>query len=199
MAYVDRDDDIKPYLRIPADVTTDDELLDRLILAAQNLIEAPSPIGTGRVWEAASATIRKFDAVRDLGDSNLELRWFDLDCCEITAIENGDGTTIPGSAYVTIPRRRTPFYGVDLLRGGSYVWTYDDTPEEAISVTGFWAFSKTPPAYIKQIAIRIVAWMYRQQDGSISDVPIDTGSTVIYPSGFPKDIKEALAGYRSLV
>jgi hypothetical protein len=197
MAYLDLENDVKPYLNIPADNHTDDSDLQDMIATAVRTIEAPSPIGTGRVFEAAADTTRYFDAVADVDGPDL-LFWDDL--IQITSVTNGNGIAVAPSAYVKIPNKPgVPAYGLRLKRSASVIWTWSDSPEASIAVTGRWAYSIVPDAYVKQLALRLVGWLYRIGAGTVNDTTIVTENGLIYPAALPKDIRAGLEGLRSQV
>ena len=174
--------------------TGDDALLDDIADRAQKLVENY----TGRVFEGSGTSSRSFDAEADVEDRTL---YFDEDACAIVAITNrADGTaeTIGTSAYVTLPRNRTPYYGVRLLASANKEWDYEDDPETGITVVANWRYSSTPPADIVQATTRLAAFLYRQKDtNSDLDRPLLTNSGVtILPSQVPHDVKQTLEFYR---
>jgi len=122
--------DLKTYLNIT--VTTDDVLLQLLLDAATNRIDSR----TGRTFQAANDSIRYFDPTRDLLRHEL---WLDQDLSYITAATNGDGATITSAIY-TNPRNDTPYYSLGIKTSSSVFWTYTNDVQNAISVTGRWAF-----------------------------------------------------------
>jgi hypothetical protein len=196
MAYVTLAE-VKAYLNIPSATTDDDTQLSEFINVAQATIEAPPPIGTGRRFEAALST-QYFDAVEDVNDR--ELLFNGLDLAAITSVTNGDGTTISAEDYILLPRNSNgPYYGLILRRGANISWTYDDSPEQSIAVQGYWAYSQTAGSFIKQITLRLVQLLYRQRSGTNIDQAVQTENGLILPSAMPKDIREALAGLRSLI
>lgn len=183
---------------------TDSDLIAGYITIAQRTIEAPAPIGTGRVFEAASDTTRYLDAPAyasaDPDGPSYVLSLIDYgDLCAITSIVNGDGTTVSASAYTTTPRYKTPYYEIRLKRYGSVVWTYSSNPEGAIAITGRWAYSTTAPADIQRAAIRMVVWMYRSRDNANADQAVQTDQGIILPNRQPVDVQAILAGYRSVI
>jgi len=182
---------LKTYLGISD--ATDDALLATLIGAAQATIDAQ----TGRTFEAASDTVRKFDAVDDVQGRTL---YFDSDCAAVTSITNGDGTTLTAGQYTTEPRRSAPYYAVTLLSSFDGGWTWGAAPENAIQVTGKWAYSATPPADIVQVCTRLAAFYYRQKDnmGEADRSIIANGATVL-PVSIPSDVRALLAPYRRMV
>lgn len=193
MAYADTDSDLKPYLDIAADNSDDDTLLASLLANAQAMIDSYCR----QTFEASGDTIRYFDAVRDVNGRCLYL---DYPLCAITTVTNGDGNTVSSGEYVKEPRNTTPWYVLTLKSSSSVSWTWSTTPENAISITGKWAYSATAPADIKQATVRLAAYLYRQRDNAIDlDRAVQTPSGTILPADLPKDLKTLLAPYRRLV
>ena len=206
MAYVTLAD-VKAELGITT--TTDDDLLTGYITTAQAIIEAPPPLGTGRVFEASTDTTRYVDvpvtadyyrptlAGRTASGPLLTLDISDAgDLASITSVTNGDATSVASSAYVTLPRQGGPITALQLLSGGATVWTYTTSPEGAIAITGTGAYSATPPDAIKRACIRLVAWMYRSKDNAGADLPVQTDFGIILPTAIPADVRLILESYR---
>ena len=175
-------------LQIGITSTSDDTMLSSLIADAQALIDAQCR----RTFEAASDTARTFDAVRNVRGRLLML---DADLAQITSITNGDGTTVSTSQYTTEPRNATPWWGIRLLSSSGISWTYSTDPEDAITITGRWAYSVTPSANVTQATIRLAAWMYRQKDTSKDSgdkVMLGAFGPVVLPSRLPSDVLDLL-------
>lgn len=211
MAYVTVAD-LKSYLGITA--SSDDALLQSFLDAATAYIE--SPMGAGRSFQAGSST-RVFDAVRDTdwnpavyaafdrsqtpGLAMGRTLYLDDDLCQITSIVNGDGTTITSNQYLTLPRNRAPYYAIQLRLSANIAWAWQADPAAAITVTGVWAYSATPPADIQHACRRLAAWMYRQKDtASDPDRPmVSPDGVTLLPATVPKDVQTILTGYRRYV
>lgn len=189
MAYVSLAD-LKSYLGITN--TTDDAVLIGMIAAAQAGIDS----WCGRTFEAAADTTKYMDAADDVDGA-----WLYLpdDLAQITTVTNGDATTVTTADYVTQPRNRAPYYALKLKASSDVAWTYSTTPENAIGITGRWAYSVTPPADIVQACRRYAAYLYRQRDASVFDVTaqVDIGLITI-PQGIPADVEKLLNAYRRL-
>jgi hypothetical protein len=80
-------------------------------------------------------------------------------------------------------------------------WTYDDAPEDAISIEGRWGYSVTPPADVVQATVRLVAWMYRQRDTGVdADRPaVNEQGVMVFPASMPRDVAEMLRPYRRVL
>lgn len=194
---------VKAELKIGAD-TTDDTLLNGYITTAQRVIEAPPPLGTGRVFEAENDATRYVDAPwggsADPDGPAYVLSLIDVgDLCAITTIVNGDGTTLAPTDYVTEPRYKTPYHAIRLRRGGDHTWTYEDSPEGAIAITGKWAYAVSAPADIARCATRIAVWLYRARANAGFDEAIQTEQGIILPARMPADIRNIIETYQSIV
>lgn len=187
--------DLKTYLASGgwSGGTGDDTLLTDLLARAQAIIDRE----TGRTFEASADSTRKFDAVRDVDGPTLYL---DEDLAQITSVTNGDGVAVASTNYVAEPRNRTPSYALRLLGSSSVAWTYDDDPENAISIAGRWAYSVSAPDDIKHATIRLAAWLYRQRSDAAKDDdrPILANGVWIMPSRLPQDVASTLAEYRKV-
>jgi hypothetical protein len=175
--------------------TGDDTMLTALLARATAIIEGPQPLGTGRCFYAPTDTTRAVDYPRE---PRLLPLWDAGELASITTITNGDGSVVPPADYVTRPRRGGPFYAIELKQGASVAWTFDSSPEEAISITGRWAYSADVPADIFQAHLRLVDFLYRSKGGS-GDTAIKTSDGIILPSKLPDDIERILAGYRDVL
>jgi hypothetical protein len=172
-------------------VTDDDTLLTSAITEAQATIDHFCK----RTFEAAADTTRYFDPLKDSDD--FRQLFFDEDCCAITTVVNGDGVTISPSDYVTNPRNYKPYYSLQLKITAPTYLGYNTAPENAVAVTGRWAYSVTAPADIQHACLRLAMWYYRQRDTSADgDRPIlTTSGAVIMPSKLPADVTDILSRY----
>jgi len=184
--------DVKSYLKIESANTNDDAVISGLIARAQAMIDAI----TTRVFEAAADTTIYLDAEQDVDGANL---YFGDDICAVTSIINGDGVTVDAGEYVLLGRH-APYYAARLKAASTVAWTYTDSPENAIAVTGRWAYSITPPDDIVQAALRLVAWLYKQRDsvGDIAAPAVSPSGQIIIPAAMPQDVRYLLNPYRRL-
>ena len=185
-------DELKEYLGVTG--ATDDAMLLTLLAAAQRTIDSYC----ARTFEAAADTVRTFDSQRDVDGYTLTV---DSDLCAITSIVNGDGTTISNSHYVTEPRNETPYYAIRLKASAGKVWTSTvaGDSENAITVTGKWAYSTSAPSDIAHVCKRLAAYIYRQKDNAGDlDRAVIAGNSTILPAQIPSDIRLMLAPYRRL-
>ena len=185
---------LKTYLGVVGN--TDDALLTALIARAQAIVDAYC----GRTFEAAQDSTRKLDAKLSVSADKRTL-YVERDLCAITSITNGDGVTVAASEYVTEPRWEKPFYGITLKRESDIRWTWDNTPEDAITVVGRWAYSATAPADIAQATDRLAAYLYRQKDnmGDLDRAVAVSGNMTVLPQSLPRDVQLILAPYRRAV
>ena len=191
--------DLKTYLGISS--SSEDGLLTALIAQAQAYLEAQ----TGRVFEASADATRRFDAVADVLEDEAGRRltlWLGEDLCAVTSVTNGDGTTVTSSQYVTEPRGETPYWGLRLKSNASVAWTYSDTPEDAISITGRWAFSTSAPADVVMACRDLAAWLYRRrgQEGASLDAPqVSPSGVMLFPAKLPETVKMTIQKYQRRV
>jgi len=185
-------DELKEYLGVTG--ATDDAMLLTLLAAAQRTIDSYC----ARTFEATADTVRTFDSQRDVDGYTLTV---DSDLCAITSIVNGDGTTISNSHYVTEPRNETPYYAIRLKASAGEVWTSTAAgdSENAISITGKWAYSTSAPSDIAHVCKRLAAYIYRQKDNAGDlDRAVIAGNSTILPAQIPSDIRLMLAPYKRL-
>jgi hypothetical protein len=176
---------------------TEDALLTDCLARAQAIIN----MATGRPdgFEAGANTTRYFNAQTDV-DWDKTRRLLHLgynDLAQIATVTNGDGTVISSSNYITHPVNYGPYFAIQLKLTSSNVWTYQDDPESAISISGRWAYSVTAPPDITHACIRVASWIYRQKDSpSNSDVmAVASAGVVISPAALPADVRAMLQPY----
>jgi len=185
-------DELKEYLGVTG--TADDAMLLTLLAAAQRTIDSYCM----RTFEATADSVRRFDSQRDVDGYTLTV---DADICAITSIVNGDGTTISNSHYATEPRNETPYYAIRLKASAGKVWTSTvaGDSENAITVTGKWAYSTSAPSDIAHVCKRLAAYIYRQKDNAGDlDRAVIAGNSTILPAQIPSDIRLVLTPYKRL-
>jgi len=64
----------------------------------------------------------------------------DEDLLAVTTFTNGDSTPIASSQYVLHPNNLYPKWRIDLRLNSSLSLTFNDTPEQALSVAGIWGY-----------------------------------------------------------
>lgn len=186
MAYATANE-LKTYLGITGsgDDTLFGELLDRATAEIEQF--------TGRQFAVASDTTRYFDAIGShIGGGVLYLPG---DLCSITTVTNGDDTEVNSDEYTTLPRNATPYYAIRLLSQSGVTWTYSSEWMDAISITGRWGYSTTPPDDIVHACVRLAAFYYRQKDAQLADVTAIEAGTVIRTPAMPAEVKQVLTRY----
>lgn len=183
---------LKTYLG--ATTSTDDTLLTALITRSQAIIDRYC----NRTFEVSTNTSRLFDAERDVDGPML---WLDEDLVSINSVTNGDSDVLVASTeYTTEPRNRTPYYAIKLVAQSGLYWTWTTTPENAITISGKWAYSTAAPDDIVHTTLRLAAYLYRQRDNATDlDRAVIAGNATILPAQLPNDIKMLLDPYRRLV
>ena len=189
--------ELKVYRGIAAATTSDDTLLSSFLASAEAMIDA----ACHRVFETpAAATTRYYDAVIDiLPDGRTLYLSADLAAAP-DAVVNGDGETIDSDDYVTLPRNEWPAYAIKLKQGASVSWDYEDSPEDAIQVTGHWGYAQAAPDDIKHATLRLAAYLYAQKDVQASDtLGIAGEGQVTVARGMPQDVYDTIRKYKALV
>lgn len=187
--------EVKTYAGITS--SADDTLLGTLITAAQAWIDDHC----GRTFEASQDTTRTIA----LNHRTLHGRrlYLPADLCAITSVVNdadGSDTTITADQYFTEPRAETPYFALTLKGSTSLYWTYSHDAENAVEITGRWAYSTTAPAAIKQACIRLATFLYRQKDASTFDTTaIPDAGVILTPQGMPRDVALMLEPYKRAV
>lgn len=187
--------EVKAYLGISG--TGDDSLLTTLIARAQKAIENY----TGRKFEHDATGVKRYFSVGK--DTRGKLLLLDEDLCAISTngvVTNADdgsgGTAIPSAEYITHPRNKTPYWGIEILGSSSNYWRYTDDAENGIEITGKWAYSASPPVDIVQACIRYAAFLYRGRDAQVFDyTSVSELGVMRFSHKLPADIVEMLAPY----
>lgn len=179
---------LKVYLGI--ETSADDALLGDLIGRASAVVDALC----NRTFRADEDHTRGFDALTEVDGRTL---WLDADLCALTSLVNGDGVSIALGDLLLWPRTGPPWSEIRLRRAADAAWTYTESPENAIQVTGRWAYSVEPPADIVQATVRLAAWLYRQKDVGYEPAR-PTFAGISYTADLPADVLALLAPYRRL-
>ena len=177
-------DRLRAYLGVHSD--SDDALLQELIAAAVAEVE----LYAGFSFEAASDTVRTLDYRRNVAGRLLTFdTWLAAAPTTVKTDADGANLTVPSTDYVLRPTFGAPYWGLELLESSAYSWTYSVDPAKAITVTGRWGYSATPPANVVQVVRRLASFMYRQK-GTSSDVDralVLADGSMALPAGIPKD------------
>lgn len=198
MAYITLAE-IKTYLGIVTN--TDDDLLDDLIEDAQAFIEDE----TEKIFEVTADSTRYFTYGEDTGhwrrlDRSRDRRTLFLDfdlAAPPTTITNGDGVDVDLDDVILLPLNQAPYRQIRLKENVSIAWTYSDSREASISVTGKWGWSVTPPKRIRQAMRRLVGFMYRQKDAQTYDFAgVSELGIMRIKHEIPKDIMYLLEPYK---
>ena len=175
---------VKTYLDISG--SGDDTLIGDLIDRAQQMIDNEF---AGIVFEASTNTERTFDSSRDVEDGTLFL---DYPLVSINSITNGDTDVLTTSEYTTEPRNRAPYYAIKLLPSAGLYWQTNSSTgdsEDAITISGKWAWSTSADSDIEHMCIRLASYLYRQRDNAVDlDRTVIAGNATILPGQLPRDI-----------
>ncbi len=164
----------KTYLGI--DGTAEDALLTSLIDAAQQVVENHCL----RRFEADSAEVYTFTCEHIAG----RMLILGCDLAEPVSVVNGDGATLAPADYTLLPRHRRPGYAIELEEQSGVQWV----TTAPIQVTGYWAYSSTPPEVITYATKDILGSLYHMYDrqGTLQDAPL----------ALTELVKHLLSGYR---
>lgn len=187
MAYATLNE-LKARLRIPLQNAEQDDWLATLLDAASVIIEQ---LAGGRRFAVDTNETRLIDCSAEhiMGGRILRLPY---EMHAISAIVNGDGVAISATEFVTLPRLASivdgtviaptstiltarPFYEIHLKVNSNKVWTYTDDWEGAISLTGKFGYSGTPPSPIVLAALDLATHFYK--------TPENIGKTIVSPDG----------------
>lgn len=189
MAYVTLAD-IKQYLNITG--TSDDDLLRDLINNAEVWINGE----TNRTFEAATATRYYGSEIADYHDSSIVHIKEDL--LSITTLLNGDAsaTEIVAASYWLLDRNDgPPYHGIKLTDTSGVSWQWDT--DGWISITGAWGYATHCPEDIRQAALRLASFYYRQKDSQVFDTTaMPEQGVIVAPAGVPKDVMLIIKRYK---
>jgi hypothetical protein len=182
--------------------TSGDTNLTRLENAAARTIDlyVSSILGRPRTFVAASDTTRTFHALSDVIGTILYTA-SDLAQTPSTVTHNNTATTVVVSTNYILRSKHAPhvapYTALQLIDGTS--WTYNTalTPVNAISITGRFAYSVTPPDDIVQATIQLTtsAWRQRHTTANVQSVTVSMDGTLIFPDGLPKQVVDLLQPY----
>lgn len=167
MAYADVAD-LKAYMKITSD--SEDELLEQLLDAATRMIDVYCKRHfTPEHVHGNDPTSKVFTPLSELNGGNL-LDDYTLnlghDLAQLTSITNGDGTPIPVSGVVLLPLNITPANMIRIKSSSGYFWSYTDSPEASVTVTGRWGYSLQVPQDIYNACLRLARYLYQQREAN---------------------------------
>lgn len=137
---------------------------------------------------AASASTQRQYGVEAVAGQTLYL---DAPVLSIVSIVNGDGSTLPSSAWWLRPRHSVGWY-VELKP--AYAWAFAD--DNLIVVDGVWGLFSTPPAPVREAALVLAGWMFKRWQSALADasVNVDLGE-LTYSEATPRQVQALLAPY----
>lgn len=161
----------------------EDVLLEALIGSATAVIENY----TQRKFEIDSETTQDFSKLNMPTESRFSgatLYFYEELAEEASAI-----TDSPTVLY--LPEDGPPYYGMYKTDGS---WAYP-----TVTVTGYWGYSKTPPADIEIACLRLSKWLYDLKDTSSGTSAVITPEgQVLLPQGLPSDVLALLKPYKKV-
>lgn len=179
---------LKVYLHISG--SADDALLADLVTRASRLIDEHC----GRRFYPTTTT-RTFDANGPQVHNRMLL--LDEDLLSVTTLTNGDGDVIAADDYMLRPLNWEPYFAIVLKQSSGKRWTYVNDPEGAIRVEGVWGYTNAVPETIKQAALRLAAWLYRQRDTGVEllQVEVNEQGQAASPPRLPRDVHDMLGPF----
>jgi hypothetical protein len=189
---------VRSYLKFDASETTDDSVISGLIPYAQKLID----VFVGYSFEASVDTTRYFNAEDDIKLASAKtlyrgLRdtlYFDTWLAQLTSVTFVN-TTLQSGDYILNPTNQAPYYSLTILPSSPRFWDYEDDPQNAIAVTGRWAYSITVPADIAQICLELVAYLHNQRFTVQGESGVSADGTVMR---IPTNLLTLLMPYRKV-
>lgn len=149
-----------------------------------------------RFYTPTTPETRRFDV------PSTSVLYLDHDLVSVTALVNGDGTTITSGQYLLLPPNRTPKDAIGLKPSSGVYWSADSDGETAqvVQVTGYWGYSTSAPADIQQICLELVRhWQgQRKRGGGVvakrdGDLGLSYGATA---DDIPADLRQRILAYR---
>jgi hypothetical protein len=190
--------DFKRYAGITDTDTTHDNLILELIGIAQTYVEQE----TGRLFEVttdAVPTTRYFTVTEDVVGLQLYL---DQELVATSSVVAGTDT-IASSNYILLPPNGPPYYAIKIKGISGLSWAVadsDDNYENAIQVSGYFAYSSDAPNDIKLVMYKLVNIMLKQRAGEGQGTTIVTPEgLVVSPAGMPAEVQGILARYKRMI
>lgn len=121
--------------------------------------------------------------------------YINSDLHTLTALLNGDTTTIPVGSVWLEPRNEGPPYRILRLKS-SYVWVWNTDSDVIIS--GTFGYGTVVPPAIKEATTQLAQYYFRLKDAGPGGVTGFTeGGEVTYPPGVPDTVRAIIDKYRS--
>lgn len=168
---------------------SDDVLLNALIAASSEAIEKYCDRIFAVTNETEHTFTRRTAYLRRVGltspfDGPVLL--LDADLAEPSSSIIANGTAVTAVTYLT--PHKPPYWGIILDEGG---W------ESPVEVTGYWAYSRTPPPNVEFACLRLAKWLYELRETTRGDAVVVTEQgAVLLPSAIPGDIQAILNPYK---
>lgn len=172
---------MKNYLSIPSEA--EDPVLVGLIARASAMIDDYC----GR-WFSPIIETRRYAASGSHITGRLLL--LDADLLAASAVSLGDGNPLDPSRYVLRPVAWPPYFGISLKPNSGLRWSDATGTDQPIAVSGTWGYALTTPEPVVTAAMRLAAWLYRQQQDRPAAV-----EDAAPPVRLPGDIRHLLGPY----
>jgi len=189
-----------------SDYDNENDLLESDVARATRMIDDH----TRRTFAVTEATTRYIDCVEPYVVG--PFLTFPKDIWKITAVVNGDGTAVDMDEISPQPRNFTradgtiyissaqsdafPFWQIVFKHSSGKYWTFNNSPEEAIAVTGMWGFSSTPPEAIEWATTALAVHLYRMRHAvDESGFVASREGELLVPPSIPSYIQERIQYY----
>lgn len=168
-------------------------LIGGWITRASRLIDR---VADRRFYTPTTPETRRFDVPSG------SVLYLDHDLVSVTALVNGDGTTVTAGQYLLLPPNRTPKDAIGLKPSSGVYWAADANgeTEQVIQVTGAWGYSTSAPADIQQICLELVRhWQgARKRGGGVvakhdGDLGLSYAATA---DEVPAELRQRILAYR---
>lgn len=178
--------------------TMGDDNLTQLENAAAKMIDTWVSRSRLRTFVASADTTRAFHALGSVIGTTLYTS-SDIAQTPTTVTHNNGATTVVVTTnYMLLSDHEpnaAPYSKLQLIDGTS--WAYTTNPVNAISITGRFAYSITPPDNIIRACIGLVVSMWRQRHttANVSAATVSMDGTIVFPDGLPKSVVDLLEPY----
>lgn len=173
-------------IEFQADSTTsEDVVITRCLSAAAAAIDAY----VGRTFSVPTSATRSFTGHAVNG----QVLYLDAPLHTLTAVTNGDGTSVDTSVVKGWPRNLTPMIALELP--STLQWTFDTDTD--IQVTGTWGGADTVPADVAEACLKLAHYLYKLKDRPTGEAAgFSEFGQPIFQRGLPNDVRMLLEPYR---
>lgn len=119
------------------------------------------------------------------------------DFISISNITNGDGTNIPVNQVQLLNANLLPYWAIRIKQSSNYFWSYTNSPEGSVAITGMFGYSASVPADIEAACLRLATYLYRQREGTpdTDRAILSVDGVILAAARIPDDVRAMLASY----